>query len=121
MSIDDVERATTEKGDLNKRLDETLNHALGLSRLLMGERAAFALKSPSLKDINFTKEEDNDYMTALGHTVGVVDGSDLENDVCGKIRLVGSPMLVKYGDAGGEKLDEETIVVRAFVVMDSLE
>ncbi|KAM7198282.1 hypothetical protein V8F33_005073 [Rhypophila sp. PSN 637] len=118
VAVEEVERAATEKGDFSKRLDDAINQALGLSRLLMGERAAFALKSPSLKDIKFTKEEDDDFITALGHTVGVVDGADVESDVAGKIRLMGSPMLVKYGDAGGKNLDQETVVVRAFVVME---
>lgn len=83
----------------------------------MGERAAFALVSPSLEEMGFKKGEDDNYTTALGYTVGVIDGSDVKTGQAGPVRLVGSPMLVKYGNAGGENLDQETVVVRAFVVM----
>ncbi|KAK3312619.1 hypothetical protein B0H66DRAFT_462958, partial [Apodospora peruviana] len=117
FTVEEIERAATEKGDLNKRLEDTLSQAIGLSRLLMGERAAFSLVSPPLRDMAFKKEEDDSLTTALGHTVGVVDGADIETDVAGNVRLVGSPMLIKYGNAGGQNLEQETVVVRAFVVM----
>lgn len=119
VTLEEVERVATEKGDFSKRLDDVLNQAINLSRLLMGERAAFALVSPSLKDIKYFKqEEDDDFTTALGHNVGIADGADVESDQTGKIRMMVSPMLIKYGDAGGENLHQETVVVRAFVTME---
>ncbi|KAK4461723.1 hypothetical protein QBC42DRAFT_269489 [Cladorrhinum samala] len=125
-------QALTEKGkDLPKRLSATLSEAIELSRLLMGERAGFEVRVPSLeggagasasKDgghggARFRKEEDDGEMTVLGANVGVVDGPDVETEVGGEVKLVGSPILVKFGNGGGQNLEEELVLVKGFVVL----
>ncbi|KAK4161726.1 hypothetical protein QBC43DRAFT_357268 [Cladorrhinum sp. PSN259] len=107
--------------DAPKRLTATLSEAIDFSRLLFGERAGFEILSP-LPGRLFKKEEsdaaaDDAEMTVLGANVGVVDGPDVENEVDGQVKLLGSPMLVKWGNGGGRDLGERGVLVRGFVVL----
>lgn len=88
----------------------------------MGERAGFEVQTPSwgvgkAGDGKFRKEEDDAEMTVLGANVGVVDGPDVETEFGGEVKLVGSPVLVKFGNAGGQNLEEELVLVKGFVVL----
>ncbi|KAF3904992.1 hypothetical protein AA313_de0201898 [Arthrobotrys entomopaga] len=96
------------KADLVKRLDEVFRRGVGFTRLIMQERAAFTVVAPSLSGMKFIREEDDEGTTAQGVAVGVNDGHDVELDLGGTITLVGSSMVVKHGDGGGQNLDQNT-------------
>ncbi|KAK6356034.1 hypothetical protein TWF718_000408 [Orbilia javanica] len=106
------------KGPLNKRLKEVFERSVRFSRLIMKERAAFTVGTPNLEEMGYLKSEDDDLTTAQGVVVGVNDGDDLEVDPSGIIKLVGSPFLRKHGDGGGKNLDQDMIIVKAFVIID---
>ncbi|KAK6544697.1 hypothetical protein TWF694_001383 [Orbilia ellipsospora] len=106
------------KADVVKKLDEVFRRALGFSRLIMQERAAFTVVAPRLSQMKFVRKEDHENTTAQGVVVGVNDGHDAETDFGGTITLVGSPMVVKHGDGGGQNLDQSMTLVRAFVLID---
>ncbi|KAK4231886.1 hypothetical protein QBC38DRAFT_525652 [Podospora fimiseda] len=104
--------------DLPKRLNSVLNEATEFSRLLNGERAGFEVISPCrLLKKGEEEGEGETEMTCLGAGVGVVDGPDVESEGKGKVKLVGSPMLVKWGNGGGQNLGERGVLVRGFVVL----
>ncbi|KAK6531005.1 hypothetical protein TWF281_007830 [Arthrobotrys megalospora] len=107
------------KGDL-KKLEEVFERAIEFSRFIMQERAAFTIRAPRLSEMKFTRGEDDESTTAQGVVLGVNDGHDIEVDLAGSIKLVGSPMLRnrKHGDGGGKNLDRSMVVVRAFVLID---
>ncbi len=106
--------------DTRKQLDSVFAKSVAFCRLIMMERAVFKIEMPSLAARNFNKEEEDAQLTALGQTVGVSGGPDRDTDVAGEVKLVASPMLVKYGDGGGRCLDQGAILVRAFAVMVKL-
>ncbi|KAK3693190.1 hypothetical protein B0T22DRAFT_532504 [Podospora appendiculata] len=115
--LEQVEAAVLNtKEDLGKHLDLVLDRAIGFSRLLAGERAGYELRAPQLSAMQFRKSEDDAMVTAMGGPVGVVD-ADREDDPEGEIKLIGSPMMVKFGDGGGRNLDEEMVLVKAFAVL----
>ncbi|KAK3332847.1 hypothetical protein B0T19DRAFT_473638 [Cercophora scortea] len=104
------------KEDLGKHLDLVLDQAIGFSRLLAGERAGYELRAPQLSAMEFRKSEDDMMITVIGGPVGVVD-ADREDDPEGNIKMIGSPMVIKFGDGGGRNLDEEMVLVKAFAVL----
>jgi hypothetical protein len=79
----------------------------------MKERAAFSLDVPDLKKIRYFKHLDDDLMTCDGSAIGVAGGP--EEDAEGDIRVLGSPMLWKWGDPSGRDLEREILLVKAFV------
>jgi hypothetical protein len=121
ITEDDV-KIVMSHGDVKKRLEETLTRAIGFSRRIMGERACFTIEVPSLQDMKFTKHEEEESVTAMGQVAGIVEPipshGDVETDLPGNIRLMGSPALIKHGNSGGQRLDQSMILVRAFVVVD---
>ncbi|KAF3095969.1 hypothetical protein TWF706_007781 [Orbilia oligospora] len=108
----------TPSGPYLKRLREVFERAVRFSRLIMKERASFTVDSPHLGQMEYTRVEDDELTTAQGADIGVSDGDDTEVDLAGTIKLVGSPFLRKHGDGGGKNLDQNIIIVRAFVVID---
>ncbi|KAF3312949.1 hypothetical protein TWF173_006531 [Orbilia oligospora] len=109
----------TPSGLYLRRLGEVFERAVRFSRLIMKERASFTVDSPLLSQMGFTRVEDDGLTTAQGADIGVSDGDDTEVDLAGTIKLVGSPFLRKHGDGGGKNLDQNIIIVRAFVVIDT--
>ncbi|KAF3170358.1 hypothetical protein TWF751_006839 [Orbilia oligospora] len=108
----------TPSGPYLKRLREVFERAVRFSRLIMKERASFTIDSPHLGQMEYTRVEDDELTTAQGADIGVSDGDDTEVDLAGTIKLVGSPFLRKHGDGGGKNLDQNIIIVRAFVVIN---
>ncbi|KAF3223822.1 hypothetical protein TWF679_000257 [Orbilia oligospora] len=115
--IEREEPSGTPSGPYLKRLGEVFERAVRFSRLIMKERASFTVDSPLLSQMDFTRVEDDGLTTAQGADIGVSDGDDTEVDLAGTIKLVGSPFLRKHGDGGGKNLDQNIIIVRAFVVI----
>lgn len=117
VSREDMEQSTDfARLVASEKLDDVLNQAIDFSRLLMSERASFALRAPPLTDMKFKKEEIDETTTIVGGESNMVY-NDEEEDKAGEIKLCGSPMLVKYGNAGGQDLHQETLLLKAFVVL----
>ncbi|KAK3997749.1 hypothetical protein QBC44DRAFT_363938 [Cladorrhinum sp. PSN332] len=114
-SISKIESLAAKGGgkDLPQQLTKTLSKAIEFSRLLNGERAGFQVCSAARLD----KDGEDAEMTVLGSGVGVIDGPDVEHEAGGEVKLVGSPMLVKWGNGGGQNLEEKGVLVKGFVVL----
>ena len=106
-------------GELCKSLRETNEVAVDLARTLMKERAGFTLDVPNLKKHRYFKQLDDDLMTCDGSAIGVAGGP--EEDAEGEIRVVGSPMLWKWGDPNGRGLEQRMLLVKAFVQVSKAE
>ena len=116
-TLDQLTRAAMNSNeDFGKHLAVVLSRAIHFSRLIAGERAGFEVRGPPLTAMQFRKSEDDTMVTAKGGDIGVndVDGDD---DPEGEIKLIGSPMLVKFGNGSGQNLDQEMVLVRAFAFL----
>jgi len=100
----------------SEKLHDVLKQAIAFSRLLMGERASFSLGAPPLASMKFKREKMDESTTIVGTEVNLVFNEE-EDDKAGVVKLFASPMLVKYGNAGGQDLHQETVLLRAFVLL----
>ncbi|KAK0643806.1 hypothetical protein B0T16DRAFT_189058 [Cercophora newfieldiana] len=100
----------------SEKLDDVLKQAVAFSRLVMGERASFSLRAPPLENMKFEREKMDRSTTIVGSEVNMVFNEE-EEDKAGVIKLFASPMLVKHGNAGGQDLDQEMVLLRAFVIL----
>ncbi|KAK0726066.1 hypothetical protein B0H67DRAFT_551472 [Lasiosphaeris hirsuta] len=117
MSPEEIETSSAPaKLATSDKLDDVLKQAVALSRILMGERASFALRPPSLEKMKFEREKMDGSTTIVGSEVNLVFNEE-DDDKAGVVKLFASPMLVKFGNAGGQDLHQEMVLLRAFVIL----
>ncbi|KAL8393634.1 hypothetical protein RB595_003390 [Gaeumannomyces hyphopodioides] len=99
---------------LRPAFEPVLLAAIELARLTARERAGYTLEFPDLAKHGFLKVADDQILTNRPTDVGMNASGD-EEEVEGPFAVVASPMLVKWGSGSGERLNESTVLCKAFV------
>lgn len=99
---------------LRPAFEPVMQAAMELARLTARERAGYTLEFPDLAKHGFLKVADDQLLTNRPTDVGMNASGD-EEEVEGPFAVVASPMLVKWGSGSGERLNESTVLCKAFV------
>ncbi|CAM1509098.1 Fc.00g028370.m01.CDS01 [Cosmosporella sp. VM-42] len=105
------------QGDMLQKLEPVFRSAIDLARLVSQERAGYTLLIPDLRKFKFEKIDDDGYLTNRARLPNI-DVACIDEEVAGRIALVASPMLIKWGTGGGEQLTHKTVLEKAFVQVE---
>ncbi|KLU87985.1 hypothetical protein MAPG_06975 [Magnaporthiopsis poae ATCC 64411] len=99
---------------LRPAFEPVLLAAIEMASLTARERAGYSLAFPDLAKTGFDKIADDPHLTNRPTDVGMNASGD-EDELEGPFAVVASPMLIKWGTGSGERLDESTVLCKAFV------
>lgn len=96
-----------------KKFDDLLTAAVKLAQVLAGQRAVFSFGYPDISEDDTKQGDDNANALTNIDDAGCFDGP--EDEETGRIWFLIQPALVKNGTGVGQKLDERTILRKAYV------
>jgi len=99
---------------LRPAFEPVLLAAMEMATLTARERAGYSLVFPDLAETGFVKVAEDPYLTNRPTDVGMNASGD-EDELEGPFAVVASPMLIKWGNGSGERLDESDVLCKAFV------
>ena len=100
--------------DMFSQLQPVLLAAMELAALAAKERAGFTLEFPDLERMEYQKVENDPQLTNRPSDLGI-NAYGAGEEEAGPVGLVASPMLVKWGNGGGEHLTSSAVLCKAFV------
>jgi hypothetical protein len=101
-----------------EKIIDVMTAAIELSRLIARQRSWFSIEISDIAKMGFIKREDDDEVTAASS--GAVTIRE-ESDLCGDILYCFSPILRKWGNGAGQKLDQDFVYIKGTVCIDSRE
>ncbi|KAL8366625.1 hypothetical protein RB595_010474 [Gaeumannomyces hyphopodioides] len=106
------------EGNIARELEPVLQAAIDLATITSRERARYQLWFPDLEAYEYHRIAGQPLMTtdqtSLAINARTAQGHD-DDDEEGPISLVASPVLLKWGNGAGERLNEHTVLRKAFV------
>ncbi|KAL8403918.1 hypothetical protein RB594_008971 [Gaeumannomyces avenae] len=104
------------KADMARDLEPVLQAATELATLTSKERAGYELHFPSLREEKYHKGAKHPFMTTDPTSLAInVRTADYDDNEEGSVCLLASPVLVKWGNGAGERLNEYVVLRKAFV------
>ncbi|KLU92191.1 hypothetical protein MAPG_11137 [Magnaporthiopsis poae ATCC 64411] len=111
----DLVRECVEAG-IAQDLEPVLLAAIELAAITNKERALYQLHFVDLQHLGYYKAAEDSRMTTDPTPLGInARTADDDEDEEGPVHLTASPALVKWGNGAGERLDQYTILCKAFV------
>ncbi|KAL8343655.1 hypothetical protein RB601_004257 [Gaeumannomyces tritici] len=102
--------------DMARDLEPVLQAAIELAALTSKERARYELYFPNLRDEKYHKGAEHPLMTTDPTSLAInVRTAYYDDDEEGSVCLLASPVLVKWGNGAGERLNQHMVLRKAFV------